>query len=436
MKKSFFGICILGLISNVWSLDYQINGMAESFGKFGFNGGSYRPSTDGSDGKYPTDSYASLFGALEIGLSQGGLSASLGGSLNGLIYDSTPSQGGEALGVGYVGNYAGFYGDKSLTSRNYIIHNAYLAYESAHFGIQAGRYEVNDLDWFSEFNQGASLYFKFWDVKIWGFFSNARAMVSSSWFWDFTQFSVSSKNIGAGGIELNHNGLVLSAYTYAAPDRYTAPGFKIGFDSNPSFEGKGFRSQTNLIGLFPINVKNPTARDGSAISKDILFGDEFSKDSSEYTQTLFVKQRFDIEKYHFGAMIYKNWGNANAWIGSYGDPFGGPDIWTASAYDKGASLSDMIGRNALSGMLFVGGVHGGFAWDILGRLTTSPRSDEQSIALTLTQRIIEGLSVSIKLEYFSDTTKTGYTIGNDTIPLAKNNVSDRSHVMTWITHQF
>ena len=242
--------------------------------------------------------------------------------------------------------------------------------------------------------------------------------------------------IGASGVEFNHNGLLLSVHAYTAPNRYTAPGFKIGFDTNPSFEGRGFRSQSTIIGLFPINAKNPIGRDGSPIESDILFNIDFSKDHSNYTQTLFVKQRFDINEYYFGAMIYKNWGNANAWIGSYGDPFGGVDIWTASIYDKGASLSDMIGRNALSGMLFVGRVHSGFQWNILGRLTTSPRSDEQSLALTLTQQIRENLSASIKLEYFSDTTKAGYTIGLDPTPLARNNVSDRSHIMTWITQKF
>ncbi|WP_243410331.1 outer membrane family protein, partial [Helicobacter cinaedi] len=60
-------------------------------------------------------------------------------------------------------------------------------------------------------------------------------------------------------------------------------------------------------------------------------------------------------KHFAGVMLYKNWGNANAWIGSYGDPFNGFDIWIGSAYDKGASLSDMIGRNAISTIGYIGG---------------------------------------------------------------------------------
>lgn len=435
LYKWLIGAMLLGASLQIFAFDYKLGGRAEAFSKIGFSNGKYNVLAD----KYPTDSYGTLFGTLELtALWESGIKVSIGGALNSLVYDSTRRQGGQSLGHNYIGAWFGYYGDKDMLpySRGYILHNAYVSYEGEHFGFKAGRYESDGLDWFGAWNQGAEAYVRFSGVKLWGFFSDARAMVYNNWFWDFTRFSIAGKQLFAGGLAYEKNGFGIEGYMYFVPSRVSAPGFKLRYDSNPNFNGNGFRSQTTFIALFPQNATNPHYNNGNPIESDTLFGIAFNADTSRKTQTLFVKQQFDIDSHRFGAMIYKNFGNANAWIGSYGDPFGGLDIWTGSVYDTGRSLSDIVGRNALSGMGFVGGHYGGFDWEVLGRLTTSPRSDEQSLALILEQEIFENLSARLKLEYFNDTTKAGYSIGGDTPILTKNQRTDRSHAMVWLLHKF
>ena len=84
MRKFLVGACCcVGL--SAFGVEYKLGGKAESFGKFGFNNGSY----DSKAFKNPTDSYASLFGAMEFDVkAQNGFSASLGGAINALVYDS------------------------------------------------------------------------------------------------------------------------------------------------------------------------------------------------------------------------------------------------------------------------------------------------------------------------------------------------------------
>ena len=436
-------LCLAALGASSLGADYTFGGTAEAFGKFGFDGGKVSESANGGNGRYPNNSYGALFGTLELDIKgAGGMSAGLGGALNTLVYDSSTRQGGEATGGDYIGYYPGFYGHKEATNHGYILHNTYVAYDGEYLGIKAGRYESEGKDWFSDWNQGAEGYIKLGDAKLWGFYSGARAMVSSSWFWDYTRFAVAGHKLFAAGLDVNGlgelaPGFELSVYYYGVPELYNAPGVKIGYDSNPSFEGSGFRSQTRVIALFPKNASNPKPFKGEAdYTEYIAFGLPLREGDAQNTQSLLLKQRFDVDNHYFGAMAYKNFGNANAWIGTYGDPFGSVDIWTGSTYDRGAALSDMVGRDAMSGIGFVGGVYGGFEWELLGRITRSPRSDEESLALMLTQSIREDLSVKLKLEYFNDVTKAGYSVGYDTPVLTQSQRNDRSHAMAWLSHQF
>ncbi len=123
-------------------------------------------------------------------------------------------------------------------------------------------------------------------------------------------------------------------------------------------------------------------------------------------------------------------GNANAWIGSYGNPFSGFDIWIRWCNDKGASLSDMIGRNAMTTIGYIGGNYDDFSWQILGRYTKSPRSNENTLALTLSQKLYKDLSMRVKIEYFNDITKAGYSVSDISPILQYNQANDRSHIMT------
>lgn len=133
--------------------------------------------------------------------------------------------------------------------------------------------------------------------------------------------------------------------------------------------------------------------------------------------------------------MYKNFGNANELIGRYGNPLGSVvDVWTASAYDIGFALSDMLGRNALTGYLRAGASYGDFSWSILGRLTDSPRSAEQSLALLVNYKVRDDISVGGKLEGLMDTTKAGYSLNEHS--LTANRTDDRSHLFFYISHTF
>ena len=111
------------------------------------------------------------------------------------------------------------------------------------------------------------------------------------------------------------------------------------------------------------------------------------------------------------------------------------DFWTASSYDIGRSVSDMIGKDAITPYLFVGGTH--FAnklwWQLTGRWTDAERSQEHAIALNCKYQIDQHLSVGGKIEYFSDTTKAGYKVGESGAAVGTpKNVADRSHAFLWI----
>lgn len=141
--------------------------------------------------------------------------------------------------------------------------------------------------------------------------------------------------------------------------------------------------------------------------------------------------------YNLRLGVYKNFGTANAHIGTYGNPLG-IDQWTASVYDVGPSLNDITARNAISVWLSGGGAHGfevgTFSWEILARYTQSPRSDEQSVALFLSQAFKNGFAVGLKLEYLRDTTKAGYTIyGTE---LSAKRTDDRSHAFITLDYNF
>ncbi|PAF42548.1 outer membrane family protein [Helicobacter sp. 11S03491-1] len=422
-KPLKYAYLLLVFISSLFSFDFHISGEASTFSKFGFDTRKYNP----NKGIYPTESYTTIMGELNAQLNLAeGLDVAIGGMLNALVYDSTIWQGDGPLGTNYIGYWAGHSGQTLQSPKFYMIHNAYIHYEYKDiFGIKAGRYETTGLDWFSAFNQGVEFYAKYNGIKIWGIFSDARASAYNDWFWSYGRYYTEGKPLFAGGINYSKNGLSISPYLYYIPKSLQAPGFNIAYDTNPDFQGNGFRSKTTIIALFPI-YKNTNAN-----SRDTTV---FSQLLGKNAQSIFIKQHFDINQYNFGIIFYKNFGNANGRIGIYGDPIT-YNIWTGSVYDSGPSLSNMIGKDALSGFLYFGSKIQNLKWKILGRLTDSPRSDEQSLALYLAYTFNPHLNAGIKLEYFRDTTHKGYEIGNAPA-LQKDNTSDRSHAMAHITYIF
>lgn len=449
-----------GMLSSASAFDIKYNGWLEMFGKGGFN----NQPIDKDKGIYPTDSFLNVVGS--IGFDGNLLPKTLenqklnygfnftGGSM---ILDSTSKGfplGPDSVNNEYVGNWAGYnqnLGPKDGTNRHlYVVNNAYLDYtygdfDTSPFSFQfkGGRY-LSSAEYMSGYTQGfeAAMKFKFSDsqsLKLWWYSSYGRAFAFGQWLIDFYSpqgYMTSGGQFANYGIHAfkaiySLGGLDITPYIYFSPGTYTAPAFRVEYDTNKGFDGTGFRSRTFANILLPIY--------GDRWDGEYRWGSIVNK----YTQSLLIQQQFDYNNYNFGLGLYKNFGHANARIGTTGNPWM-LDFWTASSYDIGRSISDMIGKDAITPYLFVGGTH--FAnklwWQILGRWTDAERSQEHSVALNLKYQIDERLSIGGKIEYFSDTTKAGYKVGwanesgsnGNTAPQSgtPKNVADRSHAFLWI----
>lgn len=445
MRNLVCASMVLGVLgTGVSAFDYGVNGKAMSFTKWGFN----NQKLNQAEGIAPTDSFTTIVGQLNLNADLGaGFKAGLGGSIAGLAFDSTQNFT-QGIASPVVTSYFGVAWDKNKV-QNYIVQNAFLEYNfGEHFYLKAGRYESGKVgEYFSGYNQGAEAYVRFSSVKIWGFLSNRRAFAYDQWFNDFYRVhgtyntSKATRNTYAAGLDLNVGGLLLSAFSYYIPGKVTAPGLSITFDSNPQFEGSGLRSVSKIRSLFPVAASG-------------FYGDNINvrqdqwRGIDKHTASLLIEQKFELNAFNFGAGYYQTFGNANAYIGTWGNPIM-LDYWTGNAWDIGQSISDMMGKNAITGFGFFGGKHGEFDWRVIGRGTKSDRSDEQSVALLLNYKVRSDLSVGGKVEWLSDTTKAGYnplagyygsnTLGegaNATNGLTKNRTDDRSHVFFYISHSF
>lgn len=432
MKKFLYSSVVVGLCAaGAHAFDYKVSGSAESFTKWGFNNKALNKDT----GAAPTDSFTTIFGQLNLNAEFApGLKAGLGGAIGGLAWDSTAGKDSDTWSA-VQNSYFGVSWDRGKI-QNYMIQNAFLEYSyNDNFYIKAGRYESGKVgEWFSGYNQGAEGYVQAGGVKLWGFLSNRRAFAYNQWFNDFyrvngTHSDLSTRNTYAVGLDFSGGGFTLSAFSYYVPGKVTAPGASLTFVTNPSFQRQGFNSTTKVRFLAPIAasgfVDSESGRNWGKVEKN--------------SYTLYIDQRFDISEFFFGVGYYQNFGNANELIGRYGNPIG-IDIWTAGAYDIGNSLNDIIGRNAITGFGYFGANYGSFDWKFIGRGTNSPRSAEQSVALLLNYQIRDDFSIGGKLEWFSDTTKAGYTpiVFGDSkgTALTKNRTDDRSHAFFYIRHTF
>lgn len=442
---------VAGMLSSASAFDIKYNGWLEMFGKGGFN----NQGIDESKGVYPTDSFLNVVGSLGFDgnlLAKDLESQSLkyGFNLTGgsMILDSTSKGyplGPDSVNNEYVGNWAGYNQNKGPldgTNRHlYVINNAYLDYtygdfDTSDFSFQfkGGRY-LSSAEYMSGYTQGFEFTtkFKFSDsqsLKLWWYSSYGRAFAFGQWLIDFYspqgyetpggQFA----NYGIHAFKAIYSlgGLDITPYIYFSPGTYTAPAFRVEYDTNKGFDGTGFRSRTFANILLPI------------YDDRLVGGLRWGSTMNKYTQSLLIQQQFDYNNYNFGLGVYKNFGHANARIGTTGNPWM-LDFWTASSYDIGRSVSDMVGKDALTPYLFVGGTH--FAnklwWQLTGRWTDAQRSQEHAVALNCKYQIDDRLSVGGKIEYFSDTTKAGYKVGESGAAVGTpKNVADRSHAFLWI----
>ncbi len=443
---------------------FGYNGSVGTFSKVGFNNALID-----SSNIYPTDTFTTLFGridttynfkafidsnaiqALKIGVGIAG---------GGLIYDSTAKDGldswgysnstGSGLNSAYVGAwYGNSVSGSAGGARNYILHNAYLDFQSDYFNLKGGRYE-SGMDYFSGYTQGfnADIHFKVApndELKFWWFSSWGRAFAYSQWFLDFyaskahTNKSGKTINTGihSGGADYVHNSIsdnngtkdgtsvLFRPWTQFYASLFNAAGGKLDYQQ---YFGNGYGVGLTIQG-YALNSFSKSATNAGVAGE----GGKVDKLSGNLNVIL----KAYMFEYNMRLGVYKNFGSANAHIGTYGNPLG-IDQWTASVYDAGPSLNDITARNALSVWLSGGGAHGyevgTFSWEILARYTQSPRSDEQSVALSLRQAFKNGFAIGLKLEYLRDTTKAGYAIYSDA--LTAKRTDDRSHAFITLDYNF
>lgn len=430
-------------------------GWVESFSKIGFN----NQSIDASLGKYPTDSFSAMVGSFglkselksQIQTLKAGLSVTAGA----LVYDSSsesyPGGTGSVMNE-YIGMWEGFdlRGKSGVKRHYYVVNNAYLGYElklgaKSGFYLKGGRYE-SSAEYMSGYTQGFEVGLNLGNLKLWWFSSYGRAFAYGQWLVDF----YAPRGYVDSGGKFIHNGIHAFKATYSflgldiipavyfSKGTYIAPIIEARYDSKRDFDGKGFRSQTTVHFMNPLHE--------SRVVGNYRYGDLVGKEA----QTLYIKQRFDINQYNFGLGLYKNFGNANAYIGTIGNPLS-LDLWTTTAYDLGRNISDMIGKDAITPFVFVGGKHfdNRFSWNLISRYSDSRRSEEASIAGSLSYALGGGLSVGVKLEWLRDTTKAGYRVGSngsdsingvagangDTKSTPKR-TDDRSHSFIWVRYEF
>lgn len=478
--KTLIPIVLLASFSGLLAEDgkdfFSVSGSLGSFTKAGVN----RSKINTEKGIYPTDSFSTLFGEVNTKYNFltfidsdyiNRLSLGLGLSAGTLTWDSTRNDGktwtgngltsGSGLNNNYVGGWGGYFADRAYyyqDNRNFMVQNAYLDLGTKYFDFKGGRYE-STMDYFSGYTQGfeANIHFKYGikannEAKIWWFSSYGRAFAYSEWFLDFYAPKSTLKDNGkrenygihAGGIDINYGefaefgshkygeNLLVRPFVYFYPGLYEAPGLKIDYQK---YFGKGYGVGFTLQG-FGLHVRDKFT---TAYDKNNKRYDEKVDRWSGNINAILKAYLFE---YNLRLGYYHNIGSANSHFGTYGNPLGF-DFWTASVYDIGASISDVINRNAKTIYLSGGGdynlEYGKFAWEVLGRVTRSPRSDEESIALSLSHLFSNNIKLGLKLEWFRDTTKAGYNPGA-TLPSSNAIISkrtdDRSHAFITFDYFF
>lgn len=432
-------------VSILLGFDYKVDGNVASVTRIGFN---HQKLIDEEKGIYPNNSFWSLSAQLGIKFfAMDNLSFGFRGAVGGVAYDSTRlgSRFFPADSVSSKGqtSNAGRFSEVYMPAWGEII-NAYVAYDNnGKFGIKAGRYDFSpNLDWFSGRNQGLEVFGGNEKFQGYGVYSNARSSTNSEWLNHFTPRNGKLNKIGTFVVGFNgqFDNYLINPYIYYQPGVHIAPGFKFIYDITTS---SNIKSKTKFIVLGTIHdskIRNlPSSQDWGwndkfntlKISKSNSLG-YAGKQRGAGGVSILLREDVDLSNWNFGGGLYKNIGNPNDVIGSYGDPTG-VKTWIYTLYDTGAPWSDFFGRDASNIFAFGGQKYENFSWDVIGRLTYSPRSDEQSLAFTVSYGFIEKISVSLRLEYMNDLTKKGYLLYKTYLKEDKS--TNKSMAFLWINYK-
>ncbi|WP_104686347.1 outer membrane family protein [Helicobacter felis] len=476
--KIFLGTAFV-LCAPCLAFDYKLSGFANQAATIGFN----QHAIDRYKGIYPMQQYATIAGSLSLklnflpkSLAQKGhdFKGGVGGMVGGVLYDGTKRFLGGSIVYQNFAFYNGFYGGikdvlqsdsnevmiakrarLSNASRFYVISDAYLEYSyKDHFGIKGGLYR-SKAAYKSGQTAGFEAYAQFKHFQLWWFSSWARAFATGprlrDWYASRVVFSGGYHKNAQGGytpsghkvsygthaIQLTYkkHHFLAEGFFYFSPKMFNAPGFKIGWDSDPNFSGKGFRSNTELSAFFPfyypwmlINSK------GGAIYR-------YDNPATANGQSLTIKQRFDINQFYILGIFYKNFRNANAYIGNTGNP-SGVELYSNSLW--AGYVGTALKANAVTGSFIYGGLHFNkkFMWRMMWQWSSAPVSYEGRVVLSLGYQFTANLKALIDLAYYGIHTNNGYQAGLNAYcnPSAhmycKGGYQDRSALYTQLIASF
>ncbi|MFC3847932.1 outer membrane family protein [Helicobacter baculiformis] len=356
-------------------------------------------------------------------------------------YANAYSPGGVAdpRGIGYMfmgewnglfPNYYPAYAYSPGQSRRYEIYKANIQYKSDKVWMILGRYDttqVKDIDWFYQLTQGFYGLFKLHPkVELQIFSSWGRGIADGQWMFPIYREKPWGEH-KVGLIYQVNKHFSIHPHVWFSPQVFTAPEIKLYYDTNPDFDGRGFRAQTTFYGMYVYQWKNDyvpgighVGRYGLARYNTWdtwnLYGSYWARNGLQGPggATLLFKQRFDINNYNTSFGIYWNIGNPNPNIGTYGNPVAidGVEQWTGSIYGLGfASINNITAADAVTAYWKGGGVYGKFNWELAERYTNSPRAKEQALALYLNYQFGKHVNVGLKLEWFLSTINPGYNPG-------------------------
>ncbi|GAA6898919.1 outer membrane beta-barrel protein HofH [Helicobacter pylori] len=471
MKKAsqvlFFGAL---LSSSLQGFEAKLNGFVDQSSTIGFN----QHKINKERGIYPMQQFATIAGYLGLGfsllpkkVSDHVLKGKIGGMVGSIFYDGTKKFEDGSVAYNLFGYYDGFMGGYTniLQSddlgtqnmkynknvRNYVFSDAYLEYAyKNYFEIKAGRY-LSTMPYKSGQTQGFQVSGQYKHARLTWFSSFGRAFAFGSFLLDW----YAARTTYSGGFTKNDKGgydshgqkvlygthavqltykphrFLIEGFYYLSPQIFNAPGVKIGWDSNPNFSGTGFRSDTAIIGFFPIYYPWMIVKsDGSPVYK-------YDTPATQNGQNLIIRQRFDINNYNVSIAFYKVFQNANGWIGNMGNPSG--VIMSGNSVYAGFT-GTALKRDAATILLSCGGTHFAkkFTWKFATQYSNSVVSWEARAMISLGYKFTEYLSGSVDLAYYGVYTNKGFKPGENG-PVPKNFpalYSDRSALYTALIASF
>lgn len=436
ITKSLMALMVSSV--SLFGLDYSVYGGMTSSTRLGLGNNLYM-NTD--KGIYPNNSFWSLSaylgGTLTLLADENNfLEMGLSGMVGGVAYDSTRNialfptnsfSSGSQLGL-FTQVYMPAWGD---------ITGAYLDYQNAFYGVRLGRYLFKNTDWLSGRNQGLEVYAGPENYRVYGIYVNARSSSNGEWLNHFVPRNDSVNKFGlfmfgadATANITDNQRIFFRPYVHYQPGVFFAPGAKLSYDYKYN---DYINFKTTILSLFVSHnerVYNHLSAQDWGHGRFLDANRNYvGRVSGTGGTTLFLREDVTFDNYGFALALYKNFGNPNDLIGSYGDPTG-LNTWVYTIYSTaGAGWSDFFSPEAVNVYgIFNHKVNEVFSYDIIARITRADRSNEHSLAFICSYKFNDSISMDLRLELAGTTTVKGYKISNT---LLKNDVYTDKSMAFW-----